>query len=354
MKKYNVLLSSMHSFYRLMNSTFDITSLLLRMARLISHVLNVKYCSIILLDPSRKYSLVRCMISQRKKYCIEKKTKIVNTFERKIINSYSSVLNTHVLAAPIISEDLMGIIIVRRNKKSPRLDEADQKILMILAEQSVMGIKNLQLYDELQGTLLGAIKAMVTLLDKNIPQEYTHSPYFSRLVTVIAQEMRTGEKQVQSLQFASMLHDAGKIDIPLEILTKTTKLTSRELDIIKKHPVKGVQILRPLRFLKPVIPIILHHHERFDGKGYPSKLKGNKIPLGARIMSVADAFEAMVYGRPYRERLNINSAIKEIKNKSGTQFDPQVVEAFLKTIRVSKLKKYLKLLKSSRYNKKKG
>jgi putative nucleotidyltransferase with HDIG domain len=153
--------------------------------------------------------------------------------------------------------------------------------------------------------------------------------------------MHLDEKEIESLKYASLLHDAGKADTPLEILTKTTKLTPKEYRIIKRHPVRGAQILRPLQILKPVISIILHHHEKYNGTGYPSRLKKGQIPLGARIMAVADAFEAMVYGRPYRERVDINSAIKEIKNKSGTQFDPKVVEACLKVVKKINTKKYL-------------
>jgi HD-GYP domain-containing protein (c-di-GMP phosphodiesterase class II) len=326
-------------------------NLLLRLAKLICQVLNAEYCLIVLLDPTKKYSVMRCLFSPRKKYLIDKKMRLINRLELRVVNTCSSVLNSHFLATPLIAEDMTGLIVIRRKNTDMHFDSTDQKILMILTEQSVMGIKNLQLYEEQQKILLGAIKALVTLLDTRIPQEYTHSPYFNRLVTAIAQQMQVNNKEIKSLQYASMLHDAGKIDIPLEILTKTTKLSTKELDIIKKHPLKGVQLLRPLQFLKPAIPIILHHHERYDGKGYPSKLKGNTIPLGARVMSVADAFEAMIYGRPYRQRLKINCAIKEIKSKSGTQFDPKVVEAFLKAIKFFKVKKYLKLIRSSRYNK---
>jgi putative nucleotidyltransferase with HDIG domain len=212
---------------------------------------------------------------------------------------------------------------------------------MTITEQAIIGLKNLQLYEEQQKIILGSIKSLLILLDTRIPQEYTHSPYFSRLVMAIAEQMHLDEKQIESLKYASLLHDAGKIDIPLEILTKTTKLTPKEYRIIKRHPVKGAQILRPLQILKPVIPIITHHHEKYDGSGYPSRLKKGQIPQGARIMAVADAFEAMVYGRPYRERKDINSAIKEIKKKSGSQFDPKVVEAFLKIIKKINTKKYL-------------
>ena len=334
-----------------MNSTFDMENMLMRLAKLISQVLSVDNCSIILLDPTIKYANFRCLISPRRKYCLDKKSKITNRLEKRIIDSCASVLNRRILGVPIIADDLMGIIVVRiTDKKRADFDLTDQKILMILSEQSVIGIRNLQLYEEQQRIVFGSIKSMVTLLDKRIPQEYTHSPYFSRLVMGIAQEMHLDSNQMQALQYASMLHDAGKVDIPLKILTKTTKLTPEELNIIKRHPLKGAQILRPLQILKPAIPIILQHHERYDGRGYPSKLKGEQISMGARIMAVADAFEAMVYGRPYKERMNIKEAISEIKKKGGTQFDPKVVDAFLKAIKVAKIKKYLKLIKKPGYN----
>ena len=246
-----------------------------------------------------------------------------------------------VLAAPLISDDVIGIIIVKRKDSQARFDFIDQETLMTLIEQVIMGIKNLQLYEDQQKIVFGSIKSLVTLLDSRVPQEYTHSSYFAKLATMIGQQMHLDEKQIQSLKYASLLHDTGKVDIPPEILKKTTKLTAKEYAIIKKHPLKGAQILRPLQILKPVIPIIMHHHEKFDGTGYPSRLKKGQIPQSARIMAVADAFEAMVYGRPYRERKNIDEAIQEIRKKSGTQFDPKVVEAFLKVAKKINTKVYL-------------
>jgi putative nucleotidyltransferase with HDIG domain len=242
----------------------------------------------------------------------------------------------------LISEDIIGLIIIKRGLADKPFDRMDQELIMTIVEQAIIAVKNLQLYEEQQKIVLGSIKSLVTLLDTRVPQEYTHSPYFSRLVTAIGHQMHLDEKQIESLKYASLLHDTGKVDIPLEILTKTSKLTAKEYNIIKEHPVKGAEILRPLQILKPAIPIIMHHHERFDGTGYPSRLKKNQIPLGARIMAVADAFEAMVYGRPYRERMNIASAVREIKKKSGTQFDPKVVEAFLRVVKKINSKNYLK------------
>ena len=344
-KKYKILISSIHSIYRLVNSTFEVKDMVNRLAKLICQIFNVKYCLVLLLDPSKKYSALKCLVSGKKRYIIDKKTKITNRLEKKIIKTLTAVRKNNLLALPLICEDIMGVIIIKRGKNDSPFEKFDQDVLMTVVEQAMIGIKNLQLYEDQQKIIFGSIRSLVTLLDMRVPQEYTHSPYFSRLVTALANQMNLDEKQVESLKYASLLHDAGKADIPLQILTKTSKLTAKEYKIIKRHPVKGAQILRPMQILKPVIQIIMHHHEKFNGTGYPSKLKKGQIPLGARIMAVADAFEAMVYGRPYRERMDINSAIKEIKKKSGSQFDPKVVEAFLRIPKKMIFKKYLELNK---------
>ncbi|MEW6074673.1 MAG: HD domain-containing phosphohydrolase [Candidatus Omnitrophota bacterium] len=343
-RRYKRLISAIHSVYRLVNSTFELKDLVIRLARLVCQILDARYCVILILDPTKKFSSFRCIVSGRTKKVIDNKQKITNGLEKKIIDRLVTVRNHHLLGLPLISEDVMGLIIVKRGTHQAAFDNYDQDTLTAMLEQVMIGIKNMQLYVEQQKIVLGSLKSLVSLLDKRVPQEYTHSSYFSKLVTMISHQMNIDQKQAESIEYASLLHDAGKVDIPLEILTKTSKLTPQEFRIIKTHPIKGVQILRPLQVLKPAIPIIMHHHEKFDGTGYPSKLKKGQIPLGARIMAVADAFEAMVYGRPYRERMNIDKAINEIRKKSGTQFDPRVVEAFMK-ISKKVAKKYLQLRK---------
>ena len=340
-KKYKILISSIHSIYRLINSTFELKDLVMRLTRLISQILDAQHCLIILLDQTKKYSLFKCQVSGKKKYILDKKTKISNRMEKRIIKTLATIKKDNLFGVPLICEDVIGLIIIKRPKNDIPFDKFDLELLTTIIEQAIIGIKNLQLYEEQQRIVLGSIRSLVALLDMRVPQEYMHSPYFSRLVSAIARQMHLDEKQIESLKYASMLHDAGKVDVPLSILTKTTKLTPKEYKIIKRHPLSGAQILRPLQILKPVIPIIMHHHEKFDGTGYPSKLKKGQIPEGARIMAVADAFEAMVYGRPYRERRDIDIAIKEIKKKSGTQFDPKVVEAFSRIAKKLNLKKYL-------------
>jgi HD-GYP domain-containing protein (c-di-GMP phosphodiesterase class II) len=331
-----------HSIYRLLNSTYEVNELISRMGRLFCQFFNAQYCLIVLLDPAKKYSIIKCTINDNNKLVVYKKTKISGRVEGKIIKSSSAVREGNLLGIPLISEDLIGFTIIKRTKRSGQpFDLFDQEMLMTMAEQAVIGIKNMQLYEEQQRIVFGSIKSLVTFLNTRVSREYTHSPHFSKLVCALGAEIHLNEKQLQSLKYASLLHDAGKADIPAAILTKTTKLTDAEYDIIKKHPVRGAQILRPLQILRPAIPIIMYHHEKYNGTGYPSQLKGGQIPLGARIMSVADAFEAMVYGRPYRQRMDIASAIKEVKKKSGTQFDPKIVEAFLKVIKKFNKKVYL-------------
>jgi HD-GYP domain-containing protein (c-di-GMP phosphodiesterase class II) len=313
----------------------------LRLARLTCQTLSARNCTIVILDPANKKVTLKCTTRPNAKCIVSKNSKVFNSLERRVIRKSQASRSGCKLAVPLIADDLIGMIILQNRKDNKPFDSYDQEILMTLGEQAVIGIRNLQLYEEQQKIILGSIKSLVTLFDTRVPCAYTHSPYFSRLVCAIGREMHLDEKKIQSLKFASLLHDAGKVDIPLEILTKSSQLTKKELSIIRGHPVRGVKILRHLEAIRPAIPIILHHHEKFNGTGYPSRLKKGQIPLGARIMAVADAFEAMVYGRPYRERVGISDALKEIKHKSGTQFDPNAVEAFLRAIKKFDLRKYL-------------
>ena len=339
--------------YRLVNSTYSLKELIQRLAKLITQVMEVDYCSICILDNANKKALFNVVVSKGRKTVVGKRCGSGNGIGEKIIKTGQSILKDQVLGVPLLSEDTVGSIIVRRSKENG-FDTFDQEILIAISEQSVTAIRNLQLYESQQRIMLGSIKSLVLLLDKKIPGEYAHTRMFSELVVDLAKEMRLSEMELQSLQYASLLHDAGKIDIPDEILTKTSKLTSKEYDLIKNHPVLGARIVKNVEILKPIVPIILYHHEKYDGTGYPSGLKKGQIPIGARIMAVADAFEAMISGRPYRGLVSKAEAINEIKQNSGTQFDPKVVEALIGLSRQRKFKKYLRLARERFYNIRRG
>jgi len=342
-KKYKIALSIIHMVYRLINSTLNLRELIPRLAKLVCHVLNCQHCVIVLLDPNKEIVNLRVVLDQNKKEVSAKKFKLKNGLENRIIRSGLTYLKKTTLGVPLIGENVFGAIVVKRKEGQHSFEVFDQEILIAISEQAVTAIRNLQLYDEQQRIVYGSIKSLVTLLDKKIPTLSSHMTKYASIVTEIAKELRLSEKQIRSLQHASLLHDAGKIDIPLEILTKRDKLTSEEFGIIKSHPLKGAEIIKPLQILKPVIPVILHHHEKYDGSGYPAGLKGDQIPIEARIMAVADAFEAMIIGRPYKNTRTIRQAVEEIRRNAGTQFDPKVVDAFLRVTKKRKFKKYLRL-----------
>jgi len=150
--------------------------------------------------------------------------------------------------------------------------------------------------------------------------------------TAVAKELNLPKEDVELIEQAAMLHDLGKIGISESILLKKGKLNKKEFEEIKKHPQIGADIIRPIQFLHELIPLIFYHHERWDGKGYPSGIKGEDIPLGARVIAIADVYQALISDRPYHKAFTKSAAIEIIKKSSGTQFDPQVVSAFLKVV----------------------
>lgn len=154
--------------------------------------------------------------------------------------------------------------------------------------------------------------------------------------TEIARAMKLSPEEVDNLRQASVLHDLGKVGISDKILLKKSKLTKKEFEEIKKHPQIGADIIRPIQFMHNIIPLILYHHERWDGKGYPTGLKQNEIPIGARIISIADVYQALTSDRPYRKAFSKKEAIKIVEDGAGTQFDPAIVKVFLEIIKKEK------------------
>ena len=179
---------------------------------------------------------------------------------------------------------------------------------------------------------MGVVRSLAVAVDEKDHYTKTHSENVTKYAVAIAKELGLTRNEVQKVQRASQLHDIGKIGIHDYVLNKKGKLTDEEWKEIKLHPSKGAKILEPLNFLEEIIGIIRHHHERYNGNGYPDNKKENNIPLGARIIAVADSYDAMISDRPYRKALSEYDAIEELKKNSGTQFDPEVVQAFLKVL----------------------
>lgn len=180
---------------------------------------------------------------------------------------------------------------------------------------------------------IGIVRTLIALVNVRDGYTYGHSERVAEYAEVIASGMNLGEHLVKLVRYAGILHDVGKIEVPKEILMKPTSLTNEEREVIERHPVYGAKIIEPVRGLKDVIAIVRHHHERFDGKGYPGKLRGDGIPLAARVLAVADSFDAMRADRPYRNGLPLDDAIAELQRNAGTQFDPEVVDVLARALK---------------------
>jgi putative nucleotidyltransferase with HDIG domain len=176
------------------------------------------------------------------------------------------------------------------------------------------------------------VRALASAIDARDPSTRRHSDHVSTIAVEIGQVMRLSEAQLEQLEWAGLLHDIGKIGIRDSVLLKPDKLTREERILMNEHPVKGEEILKDVDQLSRERPLIRHHHEWFNGSGYPDRLVGEEIPLLARVLHVADAFEAMTASRPYRPiPLSTAQALAELRRYAGIQFDPVIVEAFSKT-----------------------
>ena len=341
-KKYRQVLSAMHMVYRLVNSTYNVQELCLRLARLICQFIDQSSASIFILDPKKKRVLLIANFDTKINTLLTKKqdmTKLSPT-ERKVLEGYL-VFEKDILGLPLVADDNIGAIFVKRKKGQVPFNQYDQEMLAAIGEHAVTAIKNFQLYEEQQRIILGSIEFIGKLLQRQGHAVSTHTPAYFNIVKSIGEKINMGQEGINSLYYASVLHDAGAIDVPYEILSKTGQLTTDEFKVIRTHPKKSVELIKPVKFLKPILPIILYHHEKYDGTGYPSGLRKEQIPIGARIMAVVDAVEAMLKNRPYKIRLSIQEAIGELKKNSGTQFDPKIVDVFIELTAQKKFRNYL-------------
>jgi hypothetical protein len=185
---------------------------------------------------------------------------------------------------------------------------------------------------ELREMFTQTVRSLASAVDAKDKFTSGHSERVQRIAVDIGREMRCSEKDLEALEWGGLLHDIGKIGVPDAVLLKQDKLTRDERIIMNQHPVKGEEIIKPVQRLGPELPIIRHHHEWYNGSGYPDHLEGEQIPRLARILGVADAFEAMTAARPYRMTpLTAEQALGELRKYSGIQFDPEMVEAFART-----------------------
>ena len=237
-----------------------------------------------------------------------------------------------VLIIPFIEEHrLLGFALISEARNPERSDfhADDLDFYKTLANNVSTAISNALLLSSNEIIFTHTIESLAAALDARDSYTHHHSRNVTLYATSIAEEMNFTPEKKEILKTACMLHDIGKIGIKDEILLKPGPLTDEEFDIIKTHPLKAVKILEPIKELKGIIDIVAAHHEHYDGSGYPRGLKGNKIPLEARVITLADYLDAITSNRVYSEALDKSSAVDRIQEAAGSMFDPLVVEAFL-------------------------
>ncbi|MBI4323091.1 MAG: HD domain-containing protein [Candidatus Omnitrophica bacterium] len=236
-----------------------------------------------------------------------------------------------VLCVPMaIREKPLGVLAVFRASMSRAFTEDDEALLTSIGSQVAVAVENYQLNQDIERTYLEAIMALALAVEAKEAYTAGHSKRVAFYAQKIAELMGLDEDARKLISNAGLLHDVGKIGVKDVILLKPEALTPEELHVMRQHPSIGEAILKPLRSLGKVAEMVHCHHEHYDGSGYPRGLKGEQIPLGARILVVADSYDSMVTDRPYRKRLSLEEAKDELCKWAGTHFDPQAVKAFLR------------------------
>lgn len=232
---------------------------------------------------------------------------------------------------PLVWENLQFGAVVFGAVHEPVHVPNQLELLTSIVGQTRMGLFNTRLYSDMKENYIRTIKALAIAVDAKDTYTHGHSENVMNIAGEIAEELSINKKDIGSIRDAGLLHDIGKIGIPGYILNKPGPLTGEEFNgIMKTHCTLGANIVRDVPFLKDLYKLILYHHEHYDGNGYPDGLKGEQIPIGARILHVADAFESMTSNRPYRQSLGRAEAIRRLVRESGKQFDPAIISAFLR------------------------
>ncbi len=295
-----------------------------------------KYFSDIFNLPVEKIKGLKCENIFRDKALLNifEKIKCANEFPKNPIEYISAEVDKNFIInfTPIPSSDgitrsfvviFMDITDIKNKEK--KLTESRDAFFNMLKDLDYS-------YKELKNLFENLIRSFINVIEAKSPWTKGHSERVTNYALLIAEALNLDEEECNNLKIASLLHDIGKIGTYDLLLDNPNRLTEEELQLIYMHPIKGENILKPIKQMEKILPIIRHHHERIDGNGYPDGLKGDKIPLPARILSIADAFDSMTSNRPYRNAGTLEYAISELKNYSGTQFDGEIVDVFLKIL----------------------
>jgi HD-GYP domain-containing protein (c-di-GMP phosphodiesterase class II) len=236
----------------------------------------------------------------------------------------------NIICVPVkVKEKIIGVLEAINKQERGGFNKEDLSLFISLADQVAIALDNSRLYQELEEMFFQTTDSLADAIEKRDPYTGGHTRRVTQYSLAISKYLQLKPLEKKWLKITSVLHDVGKVGIEDQILKKPEQLTPEEFEMIKRHCNIGVEIIEHVRQLRESIPGVKYHHEQLDGKGYPSGLKGDEIPVLAKIVAVADTFDAMTTNRPYRKAMEKEAAIKELERCSGRQFDEKVVEAFI-------------------------
>jgi putative nucleotidyltransferase with HDIG domain len=264
----------------------------------------------------------------------QKQPLVVNDLEKepylKKINKEEYLAKSFISVPLVFQDEALGVLHVCDKKFTNPFTKRDELLITNISRIGAIALQNVKLYEQIQQDYLKTIMALASAIDARDSYTMHHSENVARYAIAVAKSLGCKQSEINSLKQAALLHDIGKIAIKDSILLKEATLTPDEYEIIKQHSVKGEEIISILSFLKQAAKLIRHHHERYDGSGYPDGLKGQGIELGARILAAVDVFDAMTTDRPYRKAFSYQEALNEIEKNKNTQFDPEVTDCLIK------------------------
>ena len=248
---------------------------------------------------------------------------------RRDVGSLADRMTTLLAVPTCAGGRARGVVLLLNGPGRAPFTSMDARLVRALASQAAVSASHLGLYQESKDMFLSTVWSLASAVDAKDAYTHGHSRRVAQYSSALGHAMGFDAREIERLELSAILHDVGKIGVPEAVLNKPDRLTAAEMAVMRTHPERGAEILASIRAMRDIVPGVLHHHERFDGKGYPNGLKGENIPLIARIILVADTFDAMTSSRPYRSSLPVQVAIDEIRRCISTQFDPRLAEVFV-------------------------
>lgn len=342
-------LATINQISKAITAVLDMEELLGLCLELINDRLEVSNSSVMLMDEKTNELIVKAARGYRREQIIGVREKIgegiagwvakhkepvlvkdIETDSRFAPKKHLPYKTKSFVSSPLsLNRRFLGVINAVDKLSGEDFSESDVSLLATLAAPISIAMENASLYETLEENCFNTVKALASSLDAKCPYTSGHSQRVTDYASKIADLLKLSKKEKDMLRYAAQLHDIGKIGISENILNKPGTLSTEEFDEIRQHPVTGEKILEPLDFLKDIRHLIRNHHEQWDGSGYPDGLKGYEIPLLARIMTIADAFDAMTSERTYRSSKPPKDALSELNSFAGRQFDPEIVHAFI-------------------------